>query len=187
MTQVAGMPPHCDSMDGPVVLAAKQALASRDVALVLPFVPATAEAEAREAFAAALQAREAGGAAVAVAERWFFETVVRLHRAGEGAAFEGLKPAGLGFGPVVPLAEQALATGNLVPLYKFLSHELHEALHARFDKAQALKGFDPHDIPAARAYTSAMLGFQVWAHSIHLAASATGHGHGAEAPGGHSH
>ena len=33
------MPPHCDSMDGPVVKAAMKALESGDVRAVLPFVP----------------------------------------------------------------------------------------------------------------------------------------------------
>jgi hypothetical protein len=32
------MPPHCDSMDGPVVTAAIQALNAQDVDLILPYV-----------------------------------------------------------------------------------------------------------------------------------------------------
>ena len=42
----ADMPPHCDSLDGPVVVAASQALGSGRVELILPFVPAEGEAEA---------------------------------------------------------------------------------------------------------------------------------------------
>lgn len=34
------MPPHCDSLDGPVVTAARQALEAGDVDIVLPFVHA---------------------------------------------------------------------------------------------------------------------------------------------------
>ena len=180
------MPPHCDSLDGPVVNAARAALREGNLNLLLPFVPAAAEPEARSAFASCTVARAAGGAAAQVADRWFFETAVRLHRAGEGAPFEGLKPAGLGFGPVVPLAEEALRTGQLVPLYKFLSSELHEALHARFEAAQGLRTHDPNDVAKARAYTSAMLGLQVWAHSVHLLLTGAGGGHG-EAPRAASH
>jgi hypothetical protein len=33
------MPPHCDSLDGPVVTAAREALDTTDVDLILPFVP----------------------------------------------------------------------------------------------------------------------------------------------------
>ena len=39
------MPPHCDSLDGPVVTAARQALEADDVDLVLPFVHADGETE----------------------------------------------------------------------------------------------------------------------------------------------
>ncbi len=37
------MPPHCDSLDGPVVRAARQALEARNVDLILPFVPRDGE------------------------------------------------------------------------------------------------------------------------------------------------
>jgi hypothetical protein len=36
--------------------------------------------------------------AKALADRYFFETLVRLYRAGEGAAYKGLKPAGRDLG-----------------------------------------------------------------------------------------
>ena len=42
------MPPHCDSLDGPVVSAARQALDEGDVDIVLPFVPADGEALTHE-------------------------------------------------------------------------------------------------------------------------------------------
>ena len=109
------MPPHCDSLDGPVVAAARQALEAADVSVVLPFVPEEAEEEVRAVFVTVLPARAQGRQAREVADRLFFETVVRIHRAGEGAAFTGLKPAGLDVGPVIPLAETAIATGDPGP------------------------------------------------------------------------
>ena len=39
------MPPHCDSMDGPVVKAAKRALDLGNVNLILPYVPKEGEGE----------------------------------------------------------------------------------------------------------------------------------------------
>jgi hypothetical protein len=105
------MPPHCDSLDGPVVNAARTALEVGDVALVLPFVRADGEAEVRRVFGSVLPVREFGPEAREVADRLFFETVVRIHRAGEGAPYAGLKPAGLSVGPVIPLAERAVSTG----------------------------------------------------------------------------
>ena len=44
------------------------------------------------------------------------ETVIRLHRAGEGAAYTGLKTAGADYGPAIPAAEYAVETGDLVKL-----------------------------------------------------------------------
>ena len=95
------MPPHCDSMDGPVVTAAREALDKEDVKLVLPYVTASASADVRLAFDKVLRARKAGPDAREVADLYFYETVVRLHRAGEGAPYTGLKPAGLDVGPVI--------------------------------------------------------------------------------------
>lgn len=79
------MPPHCDSLDGPVVTAARRALDADHVELVLPYVPEGAEAEVRAVFGQVRDARVLGGQARDVADRHFFETVVRLNRAGEGA------------------------------------------------------------------------------------------------------
>ena len=81
------MPPHCDSMDGPVVTAARRALAEGDLAIVLPYVPAEAEPEVATAFEQVLPIHGIGGSVGELADRWFFETVVRLHRAGEGAPY----------------------------------------------------------------------------------------------------
>src|SRR5512133_1763227 len=127
------MPPHCDSLDGPVVAAARQALDAADVNLVLPFVPEDGEEQVRTVFAAVLPVRTLGESAREVADRLFFETVVRVHRAGEGAPFTGLKPAGLSFGPVIPLAETAVETGTTEPVSDFLNEELNRQLRHRLD------------------------------------------------------
>jgi hypothetical protein len=46
---------------------------------------------------------------------YFFETRVCVHREGEGAAYTGLKPAGLDLGPDIPAADKALESGNPGP------------------------------------------------------------------------
>ena len=81
------MPPHCDTMDGPVVSAARKALETEDVNLALAYVPESGEAEVRSAFEKVRRARKADPAAREVADLYFFETVVRIHRAGEGAPY----------------------------------------------------------------------------------------------------
>jgi len=171
------MPPHCDTRDGPVVSAAKRALASGNVNLVLIWVPPGAEAEVRAAFDRAALARKAGKEAQEVADDWFFETVVRLHRAGEGEGFTGLKPAGLDEGPVVPRAEKAIETGNPGEVIRFISDAVEEELLRRFRRVMEAKRYDPDDVAAGREYVQAFIGFVVYAHHLH-AGIAGGGGHG---------
>ena len=45
------IPPHCDSLDGPVVLAAKEALENQNINLILPWVHLEGEEEVKDAFA----------------------------------------------------------------------------------------------------------------------------------------
>jgi hypothetical protein len=115
------MPPHCDSLDGPVVVAAKRAIEAGRVDLVLPFVPADAEPEVTKAFEETMALQRRSPEAAAFADRWFFENVVRIHRAGEGAPYTGVKPAGLSEGPVIPVAERALETGSADELIAVLT------------------------------------------------------------------
>ena len=171
------MPPHCDSLDGPVVTAARQALTELDVDLVLPFVPVEGEAEVRDAFELAVKARAVRGEAREVADRWFFETVVRVHRAGEGEPFTGLKPAGLDVGPVIPAAERALAGDSVAELVDALCAAVREQVQRRHRAAIKLKQRAGDGVPQARAYVNAMLGLQVWAHAVHRQLTAEPHPH----------
>ena len=175
------MPPHCDSLDGPVVKAATAALEMRQVELVLPYVPAEAEAEVRQAFEQAIQVEPLAPEAKRLADEWFFENVVRIHRAGEGAPYTGLKPAGLGHGPVVPVAERAIETGSPDELVALLIGMVERAIHERFEHVMHRKAHVNGDIAANRAYVEAMLGLQVWSHSIYEALHSEPHEHG------HSH
>ena len=81
---------HCDTLDGPVVLDAKAALQKGDVTPVLKWVRADDEKEIREAFAKTLKVRGLGDDARDLADHHFFETLVRIHRPGEGVAYTGL-------------------------------------------------------------------------------------------------
>lgn len=161
------MPPHCDSKDGPVVKAALRALAEGDVTIILPYVPEAAEGEVGMAFDKVMDARAAGAAAAEVADEWFCETVVRLHRAGEGAAFTGLKPAGLGHGPVVPLAERAIETGDASEVLAILTSALKDEVQRKFDQVMRLQAQRDGPVAEAREYVEAMLGFIVWSHKTH--------------------
>jgi hypothetical protein len=108
-----------------------------------------------------------GGEAGEVADRWFFETVVRLHRAGEGAHFTGLKPAGRDVGPVIPAAERALGSGSPAELADMLCTEVRDQVESRLAHAMALRKHADGGVPQARAWVEAMLGLQVWSHHRH--------------------
>jgi len=68
------------------------ALAAGDVTPVLKWVPVNDEQLIRTAFQNTVQVRKLGGQAQKLADMYFFETLVRIHRAGEGASYTGLKP-----------------------------------------------------------------------------------------------
>ncbi len=174
------MPPHCDALDGPVALAAMEALERADPDLVLPYVPVASEAELLEAYARAAEARNCGAAAREVADRWFCETAVRLHRAGEGAPFTGLKPAGLDVGPVIPVAERAIDEGDPEPLVELLCAAVREEVEHRLQEVGSLGAHAADGVEAGRDYVSASLGLQVWAHGLALAAHARPHEHEVE-------
>ncbi len=169
------MPPHCDSKDGPVVKAAMKALHAGDVNLILPYVYKKGEREVKETFKKVMAARRAGGAAGEVADLYFFETVVRIHRAGEGAPYTGLKPAGLDVGPVIPLAEKALETGKPDKVVKMLTDTVEGELTRRFKHAMHLKKNANRGVAEAREFVEAMLGFQVYSHKLYLATKADPH------------
>ena len=127
----------------------------------------TGEAEVREAFDRTIGARDGNPAANELLERYFFETVVRVHRAGEGAPYTGLKPAGLSVGPVIPVAERAIETGDPSALVGTLTEKLRNEIEQRFDVVMQRKPLASDSVEAGRAYVEAMLGLEVWAHKVY--------------------
>jgi hypothetical protein len=113
-----------------------------------------------------------------VADLHFFETVVRVHRAGEGAPFTGLKPAGLDHGPVIPLAERAIETGSPDELVELLTARVEQELRARFAHVLELEARADSDLDSNRTYVEAMLDLQVWSHGLYHATWAGAHEHG---------
>ena len=174
---------HCDSLDGPVAKAALAALDSGNVHRVFPYAPATAEAEIKAVFAQSLTVRKLGPEAKALADRAFIETTVRLHRAGEGAPYTGLKPAETDFGPAIPAAERAIASGNVSEVKALLLEELQHKLEARFAHLRhtPLAAAEPQsaaEVAAARERISAELGFVTYVEGLRLAIEgAAGHDH----------
>lgn len=173
---------HCDGEDGPVATAAHRAIETGNVNLALPYAPPEAEAEIVAKFDEARRVRSRGRDARALADRAFVETVVRLHRLGEGAGFTGLRPAGGDYGPMIPAAERALESSDLSAVRAILMEEIEHGLAERLSHVQELRdvSLEPrsHDgVAAARERVSAELDFITYAESLRqaVAAAATAH------------
>ena len=172
---------HCDTLDGPVVSAARKALDTGNVNLVLVWVQKNDEAELRNAFQRTRNVRKAGGEAEELADLYFFETLVRVHRAGEGAAYTGLKPAGT-IEPPVAAADQAIENGKLQGLAKVIFERTETGLHRQFDEVMAKKKYNPSDVAAGRAYASAYVEFVHYAERLYEAAETMAPEHVEKAP-----
>jgi hypothetical protein len=150
---------HCDALDGPVVSAARAALEQRNPALVLIWVQVTDEPEIRSAFEQTLAVRMLNPQARDLADRYFFETVVRVHRAGEGEPYTGLKPAGRDLGPSIPAADKAIEDGSLSRVTELLTQTLQARLRERFNEVVAARAFKAGDVAAGREYVKAYVEF----------------------------
>jgi hypothetical protein len=173
---------HCDGLDGPVVAAARKALASGDINLALIWVRNADEAEIKAAFERAAAVRKLSAGAQELADLYFFETLVRVHRAGEGAPYTGLKPAGRDLGPAIPAADKALRDGKLEPVAKLLAGTVEATLHERFEDVLARKNFPKEDLRAGRQYVKAYVEYVHYVEGVYnLAKGQTGE-HTEEAP-----
>jgi hypothetical protein len=163
---------HCDTLDGPVVAAARLALKTGDVTPILKWVKPENEPEIRAAFARTLKVRALSPEARDLADNFFFETLVRIHRAGEGAPFTGLKPAGQ-VEPGIALADKALATGSADELLKTLSAELAAGIRRRFQEVREAAVHANDSVAAGREYVRAYVEFIHYVEGFHELSSRT--------------
>src|SRR5688572_14404834 len=140
---------HCDGLDGPVVKAAQRALDTRNPAFALIWVQAKDESEVRATFERTLAVRALSPKAKELADHFFFETLVRVHRAGEGAPYTGLKPAGRDLGPAIPAADKAIQAGSVDPLVKLLRSAMEQRIGEHFGELISAKAFPASDVRAA--------------------------------------
>ena len=176
---------HCDTLDGPVVTDARAALAAGDPTAVLKWVKPADEGEIRAAFARALAVRTGGGEAAALADTWFFETLVRVHRAGEGAGFTGLKPAGA-VEPPIAMADRALASGSVDELATRIGEHASAAVTARFRRVVEARAHAGESVAQGRQYVAAYVDYVHFVEGVvaavhreagHAEAEAAAHAH----------
>ncbi len=165
---------HCDTMDGPVVQAGRSALERGDVRPAVVWVRPRDEAEIREAFAGAVAVRKLGPEAKRLADRYFFETLVRVHRAGEGAPYTGLKPAGSDPGRGIAAADKAVANGSPQALLDLLNDSLTKGVQERFNRVMQTRIHQEDDVNAGRSYVQAYAEFIHYIEAVDGAAAGTG-------------
>lgn len=179
---------HCDGLDGPVITSARQALDTGNVNRVLVWVQHTDEAQIKHAFGKTLEVRKLSPSARELADNYFFETLVRVHRAGEGAPYTGIKPAGRDLGPAVPAGDKALETGSVEPLAKLLTQAVHKSVEGQFKDVIAKKNYKADDVAAGQEYVKAYVGYIHSVERIYEAAASPAHGHAPEpAAAAHQH
>jgi hypothetical protein len=161
---------HCDSLDGPVLVEAKAALAKRDVTPLLKWIPKADEAEITAAFQKTVALSGKGADVKEMAEMYFFETLVRIHRAGEGFAYTGLKATVKDAGPAVLGADQALEIGCPQALTNLVTGEAAEGIRRRFDHTMELRAKADTSVEAGREYVAAYVDYVHYVEGVHTAA-----------------
>lgn len=157
---------HCDTLNGPVVKSAQIALEKGDVTPILKWVVPADEKSIVQAFKKTLQVREDSSEAKDLADMYFYETLVRIHRAGEGAPYTGLKP-GTDIDPAVVLADKALDSGSVDKLVNTLTEALENGIRKRFeDSSNKMKNAD-NSVGEGREFVESYVGFTHYVEGLH--------------------
>ena len=161
---------HCDSLEGPVVQDARLALERSDPTPVLKWVRKEHEGELRDAFKRTMTVRTKGDDAKALADHYFFETLVRIHRAGEGEPFAGLKPAS-SVDPGIAAADKALTAESAKELTRHMSAAVSDGIQKRFAVALERKTHAAASVSVGREYVEAYVDYIHFVESLHRLAS----------------
>ena len=170
---------HCDTLDGPVVKTARVALDKGDITPLLKWVRPSDEKEIRDAFEMTLAVRAKGGKARELADIYFFENLVRIHRAGEGAPYTGLKP-GVAIDPAVALADKALEYGSIDKLVNVLTNAMAKGVRERFQHANETQKHANESVEAGRKFVESYVIFTHYVEGLHglIKGGAAHHGEG---------
>ncbi len=165
---------HCDTMSGPVVVTAKAALEKGDVTPVLKWVQKENEPEIRDLFKKTLVVRSKGPEAMDLADRFFFETLVRIHRAGEGAPYTGLKPSGQ-VEPSIAAADKAIDSGSVDNLVKMITDAAAAGIRERYANVRETSKHADDSVDAGRKFVAAYVDFTHYVEKLDLAAASAAH------------
>jgi hypothetical protein len=161
---------HCDTLDGPVIQDAPKGLETKDVTPVLKWVQAKDEKSVKDSFNKALAIR--GKKHQATAEMKFFETLVKIHRAGEGASFRGLKPASE-MEPIILEADKSLSGGSVDSLAKMETGAVDQGIRQRYQKAAETLKHKDESVQAGREFVAAHVEYTLYVERLNM--DAEGH------------
>ncbi len=150
---------HCDSMVGPVVKASQKALETANINYVLIWVQAKDEQEIRTLFEKVMSVRKLNNEAKELADVYFFETVVRIHRMGEGEPYTGLKPAGYHPEAGIEEADNAIEQKSVKNILTHLDQKYHAKVNELFGVLQSKSYYNVDDVKAGREYVEAYVHF----------------------------
>lgn len=156
---------HCDTLGGPVVKDGRTALETGNVVPVLKWIKADREAELRSAFERARTVRAKGAEAKELADLYFLETLVRLHRAGEGAPYTGLKDEPVE--PIIVLTDEALAAGSDKDLLRALGGHMATAIGEKYARVLRAAKTKDASVEAGREYVEAYVIYTHFVEAIH--------------------
>lgn len=142
---------HCDSLDGPVIEDARTALNEQSLQPVLKWIDPTDEKDLKAAFNDTLEVRGESPRARKLADKYFFETLVRLHRITEGAPYTGLKPAGSA-SVAAKAADKALADGKVEALAQKLGENVTNFVETQF--RATIQDADAESVPDGRKFVA---------------------------------
>lgn len=160
---------HCDSMEGPVVKASKEALKTGNVNYVLIWVKAEYENEVKTFFDQVVRVRALNDEAKDLADKYFFETVVRLHRMGEGIGYTGLKPIGYKPEKGIEQADIAVDKNNIDPILADMNKNSHSKIKELFSDLQKKKDFQVDNVKAGREYVDSYVHFIHYIEELYAA------------------
>lgn len=98
---------------------------------------------------------------------YFFETLVRIHHAGEGVPFTGILPAGSEPEPGIEEADKAVESGSIDALASKLSEALRKVILDRFKTVIAKKKHMDESVEAGREYVESYVTFIHYVEKIH--------------------
>ncbi|HLV39870.1 DUF6448 family protein [Xanthomarina sp.] len=145
---------HCDSYDGPVIKDALKALDQNNVQLVLKWIEPQQEMEIIPLFDKTYRLKSGDKQVYSIVEKYFLETLVRLHRETEGAPYTGLKPAG-STTPLVTMADNSIANKDVEGVIKTVTNHLEQVLRERYATVAKLSKTKDNSVVQGREYVHA--------------------------------